>query len=409
MIEILVIIPYDFYPPYYGGALRCFYLLRELAKENNVTLLTVQPQTDFFRNVLPEFPNSVKVISTAGAPGYRTVFNLFPVRIANAVNSRILKRSLRERGNLYLLQTFPTIKRLLAENHFDFVLYENLECFSVLHPQVGRLAPGVRQLYDAHNVDSELWHQLYGIEKKPELKAYAASALAVEENLHQTVSLCFACSKADQHKLEKLNDGKLIVRVVPNGVDTASRPFDLNSEKHTLTNLLFCGTLDYTPNHEGLTWFYEKVFPLVKKARPDITLTVIGKLNTPGMYITMKADPSIRFIGPVEEVQSYYRESILLVVPLLSGSGTRLKILEAMSMGSPVVSTAIGAEGLGLEDGRHIRLADNPEEFAKAILDLLADKAMFEQQRILARVFVETHYDWEIIGKNLNCELASVK
>lgn len=406
LAKILTIIPYDFFPPKYGGALRCFYILREMAKFHDITLLTVQPEEVFRTKCDFVFPSNVHIISTANEKGYRTIFNLFPDRLAHAVNSRILKRSLFEKGNLYLLKTFPVLKRLLTENEFDFVLYENLESFSVLNNHIRRLAPQVSHLYDAHNVDSELWLQLYKTEGKPELKDYAISALEVEKQLHQTVSLCLACSEIDRQKLDNLNGGMLNLSVVPNGVDTEDRQYDPNKEKHQIPNILFCGTLDYTPNMRGLLWFYESVFPLIRKQRSDLTLTIIGKMNTPGPYENLKSDAAVRFVGPVESVQPYYKGSSLLIVPLLSGSGTRLKILEAMSMGNPVVSTSIGAEGLSLEDGRQIRLADDPESFATAVLNLLEDKDLFERQRQEAHLMVIDHYDWKIIGQRINSNLS---
>jgi polysaccharide biosynthesis protein PslH len=408
MARILSIIPYQFYPPIYGGALRCFYILREMARYHEVWLLTVQPEEDFRREQDPAFPENVRVVSTAGKEGYRTIFNVFPDRVANAVNSRILKQSILEKGNLYLLKTFPTLKRLLTENSFDLVHYENLECFDILQKHVRRFAPQTLHIYDAHNVDSELWLQLHKTEAKPELKNYAEAALAVEKHLYKTVSLCFACSGVDKQKLEKLNAGLLKIQVIPNGVDTDSRRYDTNREKHSISNILFCGTLDYAPNMRGVIWFYENVFPLVKKERNDLTFTIVGKMNTPGLYEKLQADPAVRFIGPVESVQPYYRESSLLVVPLLNGSGTRLKILEAMGMGSPVVSTSVGAEGLELENGNQIMLADDPVSFAAAIVKLLANKELFERLRKEAHAFVKRTYDWKVIGKRMNREINTV-
>jgi polysaccharide biosynthesis protein PslH len=284
MAKILSIIPYEFYPPRYGGALRCFHLLRELARRHDVSLLTTQPVEDFQNHQVPFFPENVQIVSTDGKQGYRTILNIFPERLANAANSRILKRSLRGKGNLYLLKTYPVLKQLLAENDFDLVLYENLESFTVLHPHIRRLAPRVAHVYDAHNVDSELWLQLANLEANPILKTYAASARTIEKGLHKRVSLCLACSEVDKQKLEELNTGSLNIRVIPNGVDTSARPYDSNNKKQNIANLLFCGTLDYVPNIKGLIWFYENVFPLVRKERADLTLTIVGKMNTPGPY-----------------------------------------------------------------------------------------------------------------------------
>lgn len=405
MGKILSIIPYPFYPPRFGGALRCFYILKEMAKCHDVTLLTVQEVEDFSYGTEPVFPKGINVVSIAGQKGYRTPFNIFPGRIANAINSRILKRSLLERGNLFLLNTYPVLKQLLQTGQFDLVNYENLECFGVLYPYVKRLSPQSLHLYDAHNVDSELWLQLSKADNNPALLNYAAGALAVEKSLHKKMSLCFACSAVDKEKLEKLNQNNLKVAVVSNGVDTSEKSFDHNPNKHAIQNILFCGTLDYLPNTEGLLWFYEQVFPTLKVTWPDLTFTVIGKMNTPGPYEKLMADPSVRFIGPVESVQPFYRESSVFVVPLMSGSGTRLKVLEAMSMGNPVVSTHIGAEGILVENGKHIRLADEADAFAEGVTALLTKQEVFDTQRKHANKLVKELYDWTVIGRRLNQEI----
>jgi glycosyltransferase involved in cell wall biosynthesis len=194
--------------------------------------------------------------------------------------------------------------------------------------------------------------------------------------------------------------------VIPNGVDCAFRPFDTNPHKSDIKNILFCGTLDYSPNTEGVLWFYEKIFPLVKERIPGIEFTVIGKMHVDGPYELLKKDESVHFIGPVDDVTDYYRQSSLMVVPLLKGSGTRLKILEAMSMGNPVVSTSVGAEGLKATPGKHFMLADSEETFANAIVFLLQQPQLFDKMRCEARRLVEEKYDWKTIGKEVQRSFA---
>lgn len=114
MADILTIIPYEFFPPKYGGALRCFYLLKEMAKAHNVYLLTVQPEADFINAGL-KFPVNVTVISIENQPGYRSIFNILPERVANAINSRLLKKSFFTKGNLFLLKVYPVLKKTLQQ------------------------------------------------------------------------------------------------------------------------------------------------------------------------------------------------------------------------------------------------------------------------------------------------------
>ncbi len=402
MAKILFIIPYDFYPARYGGALRCFHLLKEAARENEVTLLTVQPAKDFSNNCIHGFPKDARVESTFNQPEYKTIFNFLPQGMARAVNSRILQRSLRKKGNLYLLKTYPLLKEIIQSNSFDAVIYENLECFSVLRAHIKKWSPYTRHIYDAHNVDSELWKAQAQSLQNPVLKKYGLSALKEESNLYKTADLCFCCSEIDKEKLQQLNKGQLQITVVPNGVDTRLKAFDTNPGKFNIKNILFCGTLDYAPNKKGLLWFCEKVFPLVQEKVPDMRLTIIGKLNNNDPYATIRNRPGIDFIGPVEDVSKYYNESSVAIVPLLQGSGTRLKIMEAMSFGNPVVSTGVGAEGLNLTNGNNILIADSPEDFVDKIIQLTENKNLYQEIRQNANDLVRKEYDWAVIGAKMN-------
>ena len=137
MAKIITVIPYAFYPPRFGGALRCFHVLKEMARYHEVTLITVQSPGDFnhVETEIP-FPSNIKIVSTHDTRGYRTIFNAFPQRIANAINSRILMRSIKRKGNLFLLKTYPVFKSLLKKIEPDFVNFENLECYGILYEYV---------------------------------------------------------------------------------------------------------------------------------------------------------------------------------------------------------------------------------------------------------------------------------
>ncbi len=136
--------------------------------------------------------------------------------------------------------------------------------------------PKAKQLYDAHNVDSILWTKLAKAQNKKEFQKYAENALQVEKNLYKTVNAVFCCSEIDKKELERLNNGKLKAYDVPNGVDTEGKMFYNGPEKHLFNEILFCGNLDYYPNEEGLMWFFNEIFPIVKAKMPGIKLTIVG-------------------------------------------------------------------------------------------------------------------------------------
>ena len=407
MIKILTIIPYAFYPPQNGGALRCFYLLREMANHHDVTLITVQPETDFYINHELKFPNNVKVISIASANKYRSIFNLLPERIADAINYKFLTRSLTS-TNSYFLEVFLPILNALEEIKPEIVYFENLEAATFFGGWVRRKTPSTLRVYDAHNVDSELWQKLAIANQNNSLLKYARNALKKEKHLSDLTNFVFACSRVDLEKLNKLNDGKLVGAVIPNGVDVEKRNFDSRKDKRLLKEIIFCGDLSTHANKEGILWFYNEVFPLVKNVKPDFKITIIGNNADLADYKTLINDDSINFEGYVESVVPFYLKASVAIVPLLSGSGTRLKILEAMSMGTPVVSTNIGAEGIECSNGINILINDAAQGFADAILYLLDSETKFEEIRANAVNLVNEKYDWKLIGNEINRMVAQL-
>lgn len=401
MSVILTIIPYHFYPPQNGGSLRCFYILREMAKEHKVFLFTVQPATDFSGIAEPKFPENVTIISICNAKPYHSVFNILPSKLADAINYRMLKRSLTVTSNSYFLQAYPILMQTLIKVKPAIVYYENLEVVGLFSALVKKQLPTAKQLYDAHNIDSELWKQLAVAQNNSLLETYATNALREEKTLHKLVDAIFCCSETDGKKLQHLNQQQLGTWTIPNGVDSYAKAFDSNEEKFKNPEILFCGSLEYYPNEEGLLWFYHNVFPIIKLSIPNIILTLVGTMVSK-KYQILQEDSSVRFEGRVEEVRPFYFRAAVCIAPLLSGSGTRLKILEAMSFGNPVVATAIGAEGIDVVPGMHILLANEPQDFADNIIRLLQSNILFDQIRNAAHELVRTKYDWAKIGIEIN-------
>ncbi len=271
------------------------------------------------------------------------------------------------------------------------------------------LRQSVRILH-AYNVDSALHEQLLNAGNKvtPADLSLLRNTRWLESNLHRFVDTFWACSEIDRAKLQAMNQGRVRGFTIRTGVDTTMLQYDDRPDKFKSREILFCGSLDYSPNKNGLLWFHESIWPLVRERLPQVKLVVIGKGETGSEFSSLRSDPSVDFIGEVESVVPYYGRSSCVVVPLLEGSGTRIKILEAMSLGNPVVSTRIGAEGIEAEHGREILLADKPEEFAAAVSRLLADQQLFDAMRRAGRRLVEENYEWRTIGDEINCVIKEV-
>lgn len=183
------------------------------------------------------------------------------------------------------------------------------------------------------------------------------------------------------------------VGVVPTGVDvTFFTPSDVT---HPATDLAFIGSMDWMPNVDGVLWFAGEVLPLIRKKLPQCSVAVVGRKPAREVTKLAERDPAIRVTGTVEDVRPWLWGSKVAVVPLRIGGGTRLKIYEAMAARTPVVSTTIGAEGLGVTSGENILIADEPEAFADACIRLISDAD--ERQRISEAGWehVSTKHSWD--------------
>lgn len=209
-----------------------------------------------------------------------------------------------------------------------------------------------------------------------------------------------ACSDDDRRLIESVVD--VPVDVVPNGVDTAAlapQPADGDSP-----TLLFTGTMNYPPNEEGALWLAARVWPAVRARRPDARLLVVGREPPPSVRALDGRD-GIEVTGPVPDVSDYFRRASVAVVPIRSGGGTRLKVLEAFAARRAVVSTAVGIEGIEAEPGVHALVEDAPEQFAEAALDLLERRDLRERIAAAGRELAERSYDWRALGERFEATL----
>jgi glycosyltransferase involved in cell wall biosynthesis len=298
-----------------------------------------------------------------------------------------------------VLDAYHLVERAFAERECRFVVYENRAAM-MLAPLVSRWSPESVQILDAHNIDHCLLAQESdGCAEDEEVARHIARARWEESHLERFVDGVFACSEDDRRQLEVLNDG-LPIFTVPNGVDTATMSLERSSTEEVKPNIIFCGSMDYPPNLDGMDWFCAEVFPGLQQLYPGIDVVVVGR-GQPAHRRWMKS-ASIELTGEVPRVEPYYRRAQVAICPLRHGSGTRLKILEAMSLGTPVVSTSVGAEGIEADDGKHLLIADEAREFRDAIGRLLGDNELHAEIAANARSLVEGHYDWDVVGEQMH-------
>ena len=217
---------------------------------------------------------------------------------------------------------------------------------------------------------------------------------------NELLRLCHAHTVCSQREREVLlqREPETRIEVAGNGVDCeffAANPAPGGPRR----DVLFMGRMDYHANIDGALFFVSKVWPIIHARRPELRLVIVGA--QPAKPILALRRQGITVTGTVDDVRPFYRSALTSVVPLRVGGGTRLKVLEAMAAGTPVVSTTLGAEGLAVAPGKDILIADSPEALAEAVVALQAGSAQWQELAVNARRLVQMKYDWSVIGEIL--------
>jgi glycosyltransferase involved in cell wall biosynthesis len=297
---------------------------------------------------------------------------------------------------------------------FDSVQIEGvhlIEYLPIIHKALGSFPIVV----DWHNIESELMWRYAGAEVNP-LKKIAAKRTAklIEHSEDRLLDACSTHTVTSERERGKLlaRRPNANIQVVPNGVDSTyyssseiSKATGQNGQDHSKKTIVFVGSMDYHANIDAVMWFSRMVWPQIAEKYPDIHFMIVGR--DPGSAVRSLASNQIHVTGTVDDVRPFYSSAIAAVVPIRSGSGTRLKILEAMAAGVPVVSTRLGAEGIEVEHDDHILLADSVSEMTTAIIRIISSSETRTRLIAAARSLVVDRYDWSVIGEKLyriHCE-----
>jgi polysaccharide biosynthesis protein PslH len=282
-------------------------------------------------------------------------------------------------------------------NHLDAALYESM------------IPSGVLRVLDEHNVvlnqvGTAINHEERWIRRQV-LKHERKKLAEFEPWLCNRMNRCLVCSYADSCYLKGLGV-ETPLTVVPNGVDlTYFSPTDTPVGSR---DIVFVGTLDYDPCEKGVWFCCTKILPCLRREVPELRFVVVGRNPSSRLRALARTDSGIMLAGRVDDVRPYVKAARVFVVPLLSGSGTRLKILEAMAMGVPVVTTTVGVEGIDAVAGEHLLVADKPDQFAGAVLSLIRDPNSSRALATRGRRLVESKYGWGPICDGLLREYGSL-
>ena len=247
-----------------------------------------------------------------------------------------------------------------------------------------------------HNVETVIWRRRVQYSANPLSRWYngiqARRMYRYERRVSRAAGHIVAVSETDAEEMRRLFQVER-VSVIPTGVNLEYfRPPDDSYEPRS--GLVFVGSMDWMPNVDGVLWFAREVLPIVRR-RAACKLTIAGRLPPPEIRRLAEEDRDIEVTGTVPDIRPYLWRAAVSIVPLRIGGGTRLKIYESMAAGAPVVSSAIGAEGLSVHPPEDIRIADSPEDFAESCIGLLGDEARRGQLAAAAWRLVSTYFSWD--------------
>ena len=383
-MNLLMLSPHLPYPSW-GAGTRSYHLLKALAREHSVSLIALT--SDRYDGTQDAVLTDLKLKQFVKIPLTESVQSkrmqqLFSVLLGR---SRLL--------DAYHIEAVQqAVDDLCSMDHYDAVIFESVYMADYRFPE------GTRVIIDQHNIEYELLYRTYQHEK-----SFARKWYNWWESIHLKPVELERCRKAHgvlvtserEALLLKSLVSESVIAVVPNGVDTETFQ-RVSQEEQVPDRIIFTGSMNYYPNINAVLRFARECWPLIRLKAPNVTWQIVGQ-NPPSEVLDLGKQPGISVTGSVPDVKPYLAAATVAIAPLHIGSGTRLKILEAMAMGKAVVSTSLGCEGLAVVSGKHLIVADQPEMFADAVVDLLQNAEQRAMLGSTGRELAET-YSWRHCG-----------
>lgn len=389
-LKVLLVSPMAPSPPRFGAQARTHGLLSNFAQRHDLSAVVLHDDDATPGTSGPPMLTYCREVTFVRNPNSATGWR----RRALQVRSW-LSRSSYQRHTSTAPAFQETLDLVLGSQRFDvvFVNFPHLAHYRLRCSPAGAMPPAI--VIDSHDIHYDLARQVSASTVSFGRRLHARfnwRKLAREElAAYRAADGVCVCSLADQERLA-IDAPSANTVVIPNAADVEYlRPRDTDPKPDGRT-VLFFGLLATVPNVDGVLYFLREIWPRITAARPDARFVVIGAKPSP--EILAQAGPSVTIVGPVDDLRPHLAAAAAIVVPLRLGSGTRLKILEAWAMARPVVSTALGAEGLEAVPGRHLMIADSPSDFASAVLRVLAEPGLAEELGRAGRALVTERYSW---------------
>jgi glycosyltransferase involved in cell wall biosynthesis len=370
------------YPPDSGPKVKTWNVLKYLAQHHDVTLVS------FVRGDQSE---EVRHLAT-----YCEAVHTVPIQRGALRDAWYMGRSLLANQAFLMVRDDRAAMRrlidhLVAGQAFDIVHADQLNM-----AQYAARVPGARKVLDAHNalwvLYKRLWQTMGSGPKKWLLGRDWRLLKRYEGDICRQFEVLLAVSQEDKVALEEAAGQSLDFTVIPIAID-ADEVAQVDRHEQA-DHILHIGTMFWPPNIDGILWFLNEVLPLIRAQRPNIVFDVVGAKPPPEIVAFGQNGSGVNVTGYVDDPAPYLKNAGVMVVPLRAGGGMRVKILNALAQGLPMVSTTIGCEGIDVEADRHLLVADTPAEFAQATLRLLEDKQFAAELGRNGRQLIQATYDY---------------
>jgi polysaccharide biosynthesis protein PslH len=392
-VRVLFLTSHFPYPPHSGGALRAYGLMHGAAEAGHQLHLLCFADSQLENTPLHDWCEDITIVPP-------------PTR---AITDRLRDLAFTQQPDMgrrfWSNGMFAALQKLFAEKKFDIVHAESIEMAAYL-PLIHNQYPNVPLIYGSLNAEADLQRTMFNTDRRNLRRIVGAVYSWVqwrrltkfEGHICNIAAHVLAVSEPDRVLLQKLSDTP--VTVVENGIYTAPYLEMPRSDHLGQQAIIFTGTMDYRPNVDAVLWFSEAILPEIIAKFPAAQFYIVGQRPHARLNV-LRENPHITITGAVPEIAPYLQGAGVYIAPLRMGSGTRFKLLEAMAAGCAVVSTTIGAQGLGVKSGHEMLLADTPADFANSVNNLLSNDDQRKQMGIAARQFVQANFDWSVIVPSL--------
>ena len=390
------------YPPKGGASQRSYNMLKQLSKYADVSLLSLAPYSkiaSFFNNYeagieeieheLGKYCDEIRLIPH-GRHKRQTAKTL------NALKSLVRNDSY-DVVCLESKELETSLTKALAENNYDAIHLDTIG----LWPYVANL--DIPLILNHHNIESQMLQRRASKTSWP-LSQYIRSQESKLQKLEiqagAKARINVTCSRDDGQRLSEIGIDN--VAEIPNGVDLSyfSRRQNYQATESGI-DLIFAGGLEWYPNRDAMIFFAKKVWPQLKAKAQAATMTVVGRGSIPLLNDIAATDSSFKVAGFVPDVRTYLEQASIYVCPIRDGGGTKLKVLDALGMGIPLIAHPIACEGINVRNGEHVIFAETPKQFCDAILSLSADPELKMKLSANGRQLIEEQYCYNKIGEKM--------